>query len=519
MPRRSAVVKGRADWSWVLSAACWLVLGLGPVVAILAALIVEPESWLHAGPLSARRSWLFVKSALLAFSVAGAASVIAAAAAHWLRSQGGARALLLWLPLSLLTVPPYLHAAAWMGLADHLGLQLSGWMAVFVIETLTFLPLGLAFGLAGFAMTDRQQVDAGRVFADDWRVFHAIELPQAAPAIGIGAALIFILAIADYSVPALMQVEVYALEAFVEYSIAAESAASLLVALPVLLLCVLLLVLVAAPMRALAVKVSFLAPAQRPRAPALHRGLRLMRSGAVMLCLAQVLVPVVSLFLMTPLGDIWVIWSVSLREIGSSLSTSMLAASVSVLLGLLLAPRLASTGWLVAVLLPLAAPGSLIGTGLIVLWTLPGLALVHGTVVMPVLADVARFAPLAILIQYVQSKRTDPGLIEAARLYRGNGPAVWLKVLLPLRAQGLAAGFFVVLGLSMSELTANLLVAPPGAQSLIVKIYGLLHYGASQQAAALCLFVLIFSMASMIGLLLALGRLRAANLWSAHGRD
>ena len=63
----------------------------------------------------------------------------------------------------------------------------------------------------------------------------------------------------------------------------------------------------------------------------------------------------------------------------------------------------------------------------------------------------------------------------------------WLRVRLPLLTPGLLAALCVAFALTLGELGATLIVAPPGQQTLTMRIYNYLHYGASDTVAGLCL--------------------------------
>ena len=55
---------------------------------------------------------------------------------------------------------------------------------------------------------------------------------------------------------------------------------------------------------------------------------------------------------------------------------------------------------------------------------------------------------------------------------------------------GLLAAFFIGFILSIGDLGTTLLIMPPGKTTLPVKIYNLMHYGAEQMVAALCLILI-----------------------------
>ena len=59
-----------------------------------------------------------------------------------------------------------------------------------------------------------------------------------------------------------------------------------------------------------------------------------------------------------------------------------------------------------------------------------------------------------------------------------------------------AAGFFVAFVLSLGELGTTLLVIPAGWETLPLKIYNLMHYGAERMVAALSLVLVAIILAA-----------------------
>jgi len=507
----SPALLGRWHFRYAPAVLLWGVIALGPIVVLIFDLVLSSFNTtdLQVSVFSLRSTLLLLKSVMIAGSVSICAMVFAITLVR-ITQEANFRFMrrLLWLSLALLLVPPYIHATAWITFGDKIvaglggiGLQIRGLSnvaGVIWIQIMAFFPLSLAFAIAAYRMTDQHQIDAARVFSPDWAVFRSIELPQILPAASIGAAVVFIMSITDFSVPSLMLVEVYALEAFVEYSMASNSLSSFIIALPLLVIGVVIILVMIAPLKKLGISTIF----SQPHPARLHRPklstLYILGILACVFCVLQFMVPIIMLTVDAfPVSDLLVIIGNNTEVIFNSVASAAIAAAVSVLLAAGLLPMLKTWQMLPFVLIPLAVPASLIGIGLIRLWTLPGLDLFYNTAAMPILAPTARFSPVAILALYIQSRRYDPILTDVALQFRGNGPAVWFRVLLPLWLPGFAIGFFAVFGLALSELTANLLVSAPGQQMLTVKIFSLLHYGASQQVAILCLLVLAMSMMSM----------------------
>lgn len=162
--------------------------------------------------------------------------------------------------------------------------------------------------------------------------------------------------------------------------------------------------------------------------------------------------------------------------------------------------------WWFLVTAPLAVPAPLVGIGLISIWNRPLLDPVYGSCLMPVLASLARFAPLAALALLAQLRRADPLLMDAARVFHTHTLTTWLRIRVPLLLPGLAAAACVVFILAAGELGATLIVAPPGHATLTMKIYNYLHYGASEAVAGLSLAVVAVALLGGLFSVLIVGR-------------
>jgi iron(III) transport system permease protein len=184
------------------------------------------------------------------------------------------------------------------------------------------------------------------------------------------------------------------------------------------------------------------------------------------------------------------------NEIVYSLAVDSASATVSVILALCIGwfarrgtwrawAGLASVGWLLAI------PGPLIGLAIIALLNrpeIPGFVYLYDrTITAPMLACVARSLPLATLVVWAALRLLPSELLEAAELDGAILPQIWLYIVLPLRWPAIVLAWLVAFVMSLGELDASVLVAPPGPQPLSVHIFGLLHWGAEDQVAGICL--------------------------------
>ncbi len=198
------------------------------------------------------------------------------------------------------------------------------------------------------------------------------------------------------------------------------------------------------------------------------------------------------------------------REWGWSLAIGAIAAAATVTIAVLGAwcarnRPMAAKPQAAMVALAMAAPAPLWGVWVIGLLNQPSgsilsplTTLYDRTLLAPVLVQMARALPLVSLWMYSQLLSVPQDLLEAARS-EGAGPFTQLwRVALPLRKAGVAAAFGIALVLAITELSATLLVAPPGVSPISVRIFQLLHYGVDDRVAALALSILSAAGAAML---------------------
>jgi len=147
---------------------------------------------------------------------------------------------------------------------------------------------------------------------------------------------------------------------------------------------------------------------------------------------------------------------------------------------------------------PFLITGPLLGTGLITLWNHPGPALyVFETILVLVLACAAKYLYFAYQGERVALQELHPRPLEAAQVYDIGWIRRGLRVAAPMTAPVRAAIWGFAFILSLRELEATAMLAPPGITPLSIRIHSLMHYGPGAAVASLCLL--------MTGLLLAAG--------------
>jgi iron(III) transport system permease protein len=359
----------------------------------------------------------------------------------------------------------------------------------------------VVLALIGLESVDPELIDKARILGTDLRSLFRVVLPLAAPTILAGGGFIFLLSVMDYSVPSLFELPVYSLEIFAEYSSSSELARAFFLSLPLLLIALVVVILSQAYVRSAAQRPAWRIPAwQAPASwPAWFVGLQ---GVALFMLVAQVLVPLVSLSLSV---KSWTNLARSItlarNELSFTFWITLGTALICLPLALAAARELVRPGkrgklWWILVTAPLAIPPPLLGIGLIALWNRPLPVNIYGTSLMPILAGLARFTPIAALILLAQMRRLDPLLLDASRVMRVNPLRKLFQIKLPMIAPGLFAAAFITFALTLGELAAMLLVAPPGRATLTMRIYNFLHYGESSVVAGLCLLMAVAALAA-----------------------
>jgi iron(III) transport system permease protein len=465
--------------------------------------------------LSPRRLGLLAASIGLAAAVAGAGIIIGVLFISALfRLPVKLLYGVLLLLLALAGIPPYIHALTWSEIL-HLagtavpGLPTTGWLVSFWVELMALLPLSVFLSWIAFASIDIRLVDAGRLVRSDLSVLRHIILPLAAPALGAAFGFIFLICCTDYSVPSLFGADVYALDIFAQFSASNSAAQAFLYALPLLLVTLIVMTACRSGIRTLAQTPSwFLTRFGNP--PAYPGWFCALQAGAIILLLVQILVLFSGLILAAGSPDAFITSVLMARnELEYSLLTAVLVIVISLPLALAAAQELKKPGirgalaWVI-VLVPLAIPAPLIGIGMITIGNLPVLSAVYPALIMPALVSVVKFAPFAAIILFIQMRLVDPLLLDAAAVFARSRTEAWTRIHLPLFAPGLMVSAGILAALTLAELGATLIVAPPGHATITMRIYNYLHYGASSDVAGLCLMVTLLTLAATTGTILTL---------------
>jgi iron(III) transport system permease protein len=506
---------------------------LAPALAMLVASARGPEG-LTLAPwrevLDARQLGLLARSA----GVAGGAALLAllwgtgVGYAVW-RLRGWRSAALETLACVPLLVPSLVLALAWtffLGPAGFVARRLGREALPFDLQTpacaafvlsLALFPCVSILVAQGLRGLDPLALRAARLHAGPWRVCWHVLRPELAPPLVTGALLVFLLALADFGVPSVLMVNVYPIEVFTRFSALLDTRGALASCAPPALLAAGLFLV---RMRLLRLRLAPARPGARAQAPDGPP----WRAGFALAALALLLAVVLPLafLLATARGD----YGAALRVAGEQVLTSLGVAGLGT--GLLLALGLAfAFPWRTlgprgralaeaAVLVPLLVPGAAVGLGLVELVTAgtwPFAALYPGLGIVAC-ASAARFVAFPALVLSAGLAGVRPALAAAAAVH-GAGPArIAARITAPLLAPALVSAAALSFAACLGELSASVLVDPPGTMTLPVRLASLLHFGKDSLVAALC--VMLVGLVSTVLLLGTLIAGRPLRLWLAH---
>lgn len=425
-----------------------------------------------------------------------------------------------------LTVPPYVIALAWIYATGPAGFVarivgrdlFSGWTyslsGAILVLALSLFPLPMLATEAAARRVDGHLEEAGLLYAPPRAVLWKITLPLLVPMVAAAALITFVLALAEFGVPALLQVRVFTTEVFTAFAALYNFGAATALSVPLLVLALVAAVgtTVLTGDRLLVTRRSL----HRGLAVSLGRGRPLALFAVFLLVFLAVGFPLLTFaYQAGSLERIFTSVQHSGDAIGNSFLLATAGATVATLLGVLLgyirARSTASSARLFDLLLIVifAVPSTVVGVGLIGLWNRPGLPVdVYGTDIVVVFAYLARFLPVTALILAAGIRQLPASFEEAAEVAGASWLRTFRRILLPQMGSGLVAAWVVAFIFIFGELGATILVLPPGESTLPVRIYTIVANAPPSQVAALALLQATVTLGALAVLAIALSTTR-----------
>jgi iron(III) transport system permease protein len=475
---------------------------LSPLV--LVALDAHSAGWgeIHRTLFRSRSAMLLRHTVVLAVVVSVLAAVIGTAMA-WLTERTALPARRLWTVLLVLPVaiPDFVVGYAWHSFAPRLA-PLVGASIVMTLGTypLVYLPVAAALRRADPSMEEAaHSLGVGRA-----ATFFRVTLPLVRTAILGGCVLVVLTVISEYGAFEILGYQTFTTEIFTEFQFDSRAAGALAIPLVILGLLVLL--------------TEGLIPRRTVAGSAPRRAVRPAPLRRLAVPAMVAMAALVALGVGVPVGTI-VYWMASgqhttlpaTASVGTAtwttLSYSAAGAAVAVVLALpvaLISFRRSTIPRAVlerSTYVTKALPGVVIALSLVFLATRYVFGL-YETSTLLVAAYVILNFPLALVCVKASVAHVPPRLTDVGRSL-GRGPVtVFARVTLPLLAPGLLAGFCLVFLTAVTELTATLVLAPIGVQTLATQFWAF-EQNIAYSAAAPYALVMV-ALAVIPGVLLGL---------------
>jgi iron(III) transport system permease protein len=139
-----------------------------------------------------------------------------------------------------------------------------------------------------------------------------------------------------------------------------------------------------------------------------------------------------------------------------------------------------------AIWLPWALPGVLLGTAFLTLFlNVPGLRMAYGTAVALIVVLMVQSLPFATHMFEASISQISPELEEASTMSGAAALETAQRITVPLIAPMVASVFVISFMTAMKDISATVLVATPGAQTLPLRMFGYAMGGRLEDASVI----------------------------------
>lgn len=394
-----------------------------------------------------------------------------------------------------LAVPAFVNSFGWVSL----GPRVEGYAGAVLIVTLSYFPLVYLPAAAALRGLDPALEESARALGHGpWRTFFGVVVPQLRPAVLGGMLLVALHLLAEFGALQMLRFPTFTTAIYDQYQSTFNGAAGTMLASVLVAICLFLLL----------VELLLRGRARYARigAGAARRVTRVRLGPLTPIALAAMLALIV-LALGVPIGSLihWLIVGTSTAFPVHSLVSTALRSIELGLLGAAVTTALAlPVAWLSV--RHRSPATTLIERGTYIAHALPGivvaLALItvairyvrpfYQTMPLLLLAYAILFLPLSTVSIRAALAQAPPILDVSARTLGLRPIAVLWRVTLPLIARGVGAGAVLVFLSVVTELTATLLLAPTGTETLATRFWShsdSIAYGAAAPYAALMVLI------------------------------
>ncbi len=395
-----------------------------------------------------------------------------------------------------LAVPAFVNGFGWV---SWLGGRIEGGTGAVLIVTLSYFPLVYLPVAAALRGLDPALEETARALGHGpGRTFWRVTLPQLRPALLGGLLLVALHLLAEFGALELLRFPTLTVAVYEQYQSTFNGPGATMLAGVLVAFCLLLLLL-DLTLRGRARYARLGAGAARRATPVRLGPATPLALGALALLLVLALgVPLGSLVRWLVVGastafPVRSLAETAARTIGLGLAGAALTTLLALPVAWLAVRRRGAAAMLIerSTYLGHTLPGIVVALALVTVairYARP----VYQTTGLLLLAYAILFLPLATVNIRAALAQAPPALDEAARALGARPLAVLCRVMLPLLARGIGAGGTLVFLAIVTELTATLLLAPTGTETLATRFWsnaGEIDYGAAAPYAALMVLI------------------------------
>ncbi|MHC4574503.1 MAG: ABC transporter permease subunit [Planctomycetota bacterium] len=526
-----------ADTIWLrplmaVSLAVWAAVILLPLIVLLLQ-AVNPAAHLQERRIFAS---LF-RSLSLAAVISAVAVLLGYIPGRLLGTCRRHRDLLLFLLLMPLVLPRYVLYYAWTLLLSpttQLGRYLAGrpelarlvgTFSSSAVLTLWYWPLAALLIAQGWRNIDRQIWDCASLEAGPLNIFRNITLPLLARPLLLASAVCFVLSLSEFTTFHLAGLQTIGTELAVMYQQTGSETHVLRAAWPVVIVAVMVALVLARASRSWASSVPPLGPVQFQSQRWRWAVLLVLIGISLIIPLALLLANVTGTrpfkqFLTLHTDEL--AWSLVVAAGASAIAHLIAFAALSLegagrvpgFSGSSEAPRylrrFLSFTVRTTLFLTMFVPASLVAVGLLRMLAVCNVpASLRQAWYVVSAGQAARFTGVALVLFLLARHSQETQLSEMASLDGASARAAWWHVHLPRTWPLLLGSFILILMLSVTELSATMVLLPAGLPNFAQRLLNQMHYARDQQVIASCLVLtcLFLVLAAVVVLLLRAVRL------------
>ena len=404
-------------------------------------------------------------------------------------------------------IPFYIYALSWIYILQILSIfkpsiiqySISGFWACVFVEVMAYLPITVLFLLLGIENLDTDKLRMAVIYRNDNFAVWKVILQSLCPYGLAVAGLICTFSMTEFSVPSMFQYNTYVLDIFSVYSRTGSAIKAYAQCIPLFIVLVVPVHWLVSNLRSFSSKKNI----RTKYCLKITGWTEILSFCAFSILVIQVAFPIITLgTTMGGINNFFASFALITEEFKTSFWMSVFSAVICVLISYYPAKFLSEERFGLAgfIFYAIAIPGTIQAMGLLKLVNSFGWTGLEHSILMTSLGCALKSAPIIVLLLYASMLRVDKKALEIAEILSIRYIdyfRIKFDMLLPSILLGMALSFFF----AFAEEGIPLILMAPGKETVTVKIYNYLHYGASEYVSAFSIIVVLFIMAIEIILL------------------